>query len=218
MDSNCFGALFGGLCSNLPDCMAQAQVASMTVSREKAELRVGLRMASIAPKARLYEVQKQLCEKLRLKKCVLSPQYDVSLLDGSYIEQVVEELRHRNCLVNGFLDGVSADYQGGVMQIHLKRGGLALLQSAGSDRRIREILRQEFGADIEVVFDGVTELEEYSKEFTCRLIRILWRWSPDVRSRKSRFRWILLMRRVVKSLFGAIFSQWTAENLGMVPR
>ncbi len=166
MDSNCFGALFGGLCSNLPDCMAQAQVASMTVSREKAELRVGLRMASIAPKARLYEVQKQLCEKLRLKKCVLSPQYDVSLLDGSYIEQVVEELRHRNCLVNGFLDGVSADYQGGVMQIHLKRGGLALLQSAGSDRRIREILRQEFGADIEVVFDGVTELEEYSKEFT----------------------------------------------------
>ena len=97
MDSNCFGALFGGLCSNLPDCMAQAQVASMTVSREKAELRVGLRMASIAPKARLYEVQKQLCEKLRLKKCVLSPQYDVSLLDGSYIEQVVEELRHRNC-------------------------------------------------------------------------------------------------------------------------
>ena len=41
MDSNCFGALFGGLCSNLPDCMAQAQVASMTVSREKAELRVG---------------------------------------------------------------------------------------------------------------------------------------------------------------------------------
>lgn len=187
-----------------------------------------------------------------------SPQYDVSLLDGSYIEQVVEELRHRNCLVNGFLDGVSADYQGGVMQIHLKRGGLALLQSAGSDRRIREILRQEFGADIEVVFDGVTELEEYSKEFTqsaeenrqkivkiqqekqqavqekkrrrssarplpltqetCRLIRILWRWSPDVRSRKSRFRWILLMRRVVKSLFGAIFSQWTAENLGMVPR
>ena len=83
--------------------------------------------------------------------------------DSSYIEQVVEELRHRNCLVNGFLDGVSADYQGGVMQIHLKRGGLALLQSAGSDRRIREILRQEFGADIEVVFDGVTELEEYSK-------------------------------------------------------
>lgn len=117
-------------------------------------------------RSRLYEVQKQLCEKLRLKKCVLSPQYDVSLLDGSYIEQVVEELRHRNCLVNGFLDGVSADYQGGVMQIHLKRGGLALLQSAGSDRRIREILRQEFGADIEVVFDGVTELEEYSKEFT----------------------------------------------------
>lgn len=40
------------------------------------------------------------------------------------------------------------------------------MQSAGSDRRIREILRQEFGADIEVVFDGVTELEEYSKEFT----------------------------------------------------
>ena len=37
MDSNCFGALFGGLCSNLPDCMAQAQVASMTVSREKAD-------------------------------------------------------------------------------------------------------------------------------------------------------------------------------------
>ena len=27
MDSNCFGALFGGLCSNLPDCMAQAQAA-----------------------------------------------------------------------------------------------------------------------------------------------------------------------------------------------
>ena len=66
----------------------------------------------------------------------------------------IRDRRHRNCLVNGFLDGVSADYQGGVMQIHLKRGGLALLQSAGSDRRIREILRQEFGADIEVVFDG----------------------------------------------------------------
>ncbi len=78
----------------------------------------------------------------------------------------MEELRRRNYLVNGFLDGVSADYDGGVMTIHLKRGGLSLLQSAGSDRRIREILQQEFGVPAEIVFDGVTELEEYSKEFT----------------------------------------------------
>ncbi|HCB64451.1 MAG TPA: hypothetical protein DEP43_00590 [Ruminococcaceae bacterium] len=166
MESSCFGALFGGLCSGLPDCMAQAQVASMTVSREKAELRVGLRLDAVVPKSQLYAAEKQLCEKLRLKKCVLAPQYDHALLDGSYIAQVVEELRHRNCLVNGFLDDVSADYHGGVMNIHLKRGGLALLQSAGSDRRIKEILRQEFGAEVEVAFDGVTELEEYSKEFT----------------------------------------------------
>ena len=166
MESSCFGALFGGLCSGLPDCMARAQVASMTVSREKAELRVGLRLDAVVPKSQLYAAEKQLCEKLRLKKCVLAPQYDHALLDGSYIAQVVEELRHRNCLVNGFLDDVSADYHGGVMNIHLKRGGLALLQSAGSDRRIKEIRRQEFGAEVEVAFDGVTELEEYSKEFT----------------------------------------------------
>ena len=166
MDSNCFGALFGDLCSGLPDDMALAQVASMTVSREKSELQVGLRLTSVVSKNQLYAAEKQLCEKLRLKKCVLSPRYDESLLDGSYIEQVVEELRHRNCLVNGFLDGVSADYRNGVMQIHLKRGGLALLQSAGSDRHIRKILCQEFGTEVEVAFDGVTELEEYSQEFT----------------------------------------------------
>ncbi len=50
MDSNCFGALFGDLCSGLPDDMALAQVASMTVSREKSELQVGLRLTSVVSK------------------------------------------------------------------------------------------------------------------------------------------------------------------------
>ena len=167
MDSNCFGSLFGGLCQNgLPEALALAPVASMKLSRSKSALEIGLHPSAIVPKKELYAVEKQLCEKLSLKTCKLSPQYDPSLLDGGYIEQVVEELRRRNYLVNGFLDGVSADYDGGVMTIHLKRGGLSLLQSAGSDRRIREILQQEFGVPAEIVFDGVTELEEYSKEFT----------------------------------------------------
>ena len=61
MDSNCFGALFGDLCSGLPDDMALAQVASMTVSREKSELQVGLRLTSVVSKNQLYAAEKQLC-------------------------------------------------------------------------------------------------------------------------------------------------------------
>lgn len=39
-------------------------------------------------------------------------------------------------------------------------------KAPGSDRHIRKILCQEFGTEVEVAFDGVTELEEYSQEFT----------------------------------------------------
>ena len=166
MQTNYFGALFGGLCAgSMPESLKNAQICSMALSREEAVLRVSLQMTAITPKSDLYEAERQLCQKLHLKQCVLAPCYPPALLSGDYMEEITAELRHRNCVVNGFLDGAKADYDNDCLTIHLQRGGLSLLTSAGSDRQIRNILRQEFGVTVEVAFDGVTELEQYSEEF-----------------------------------------------------
>ena len=70
MDSNSFGALFGRLCQrDLPEALSQAQVASMSLSKGKLALQVGLRPASILEKRDLFAVEKALCETLGLKTC-----------------------------------------------------------------------------------------------------------------------------------------------------
>jgi len=165
MDPRSFGVLFGGICEKMPPALSCAQVVSMAVSQEKGTLQVGLSSAQLLPKEPLFEAERQLREKLNLKKCRLLPKYDKSLFHGCYFPQVVEELRHRNCLVNGFLDHAEADFADGMLTVHLKRGGLTLLQSAGTDRKIREIIGQEFDLAVTVSFDGITELEQYSQEF-----------------------------------------------------
>ena len=68
MDPRSFGVLFGGICEKMPPALSCAQVVSMAVSQEKGTLQVGLSSAQLLPKEPLYEAERQLREKLNLKK------------------------------------------------------------------------------------------------------------------------------------------------------
>lgn len=161
-----FGEMFRGFLSReLPPELAAARVEKITARREARTLSVSLCPEQLISKREMYAAAADLEGSMGLSGVELAPRYRPELLEEGYLDQLVQELQHRGALVNGFLEGASMTVEGEQVKIHLARGGLELLLKAGSDRKLQEILFEEFGRSYRVSFDGVTELAGYSDEF-----------------------------------------------------
>ena len=61
--------------------------------------------------------------------------------------------------VNGFFNGCSAHFGDGKLEIELAHGGVDILLRERCDKVMQQIIREEFGTEVKVVFSGVTEVD-----------------------------------------------------------
>ncbi|MBC8569709.1 PolC-type DNA polymerase III [Zongyangia hominis] len=113
----------------------------------------------------LYGVEKALEKPLAVKKVKIHTVYPKECFCAGCLSMLVEELREKAVMVNGFFDDAVAKFEDGVFSITLAHGGYDFIKAANCEQKLKEIIRERFSLEAGVRFDGVLSLDSESEEY-----------------------------------------------------
>ena len=128
------------------------EIMDIAMSREGREITVTVHFDGLMPRSVLSSYEKNALVAYNLVAFKLKPKFDKDLFDISYFPHLVDELRNRVPMVNGFLDKCEAVYENNRIVIKLFTGGMELLKSAKCDTELTKLIGEEFGIRPEVDF------------------------------------------------------------------
>ena len=139
--------------------LAAAEIFAMRIDMENRTVEAKIAPAKTIHKSEIYTLQSKICEKLGIQNVRLVPVYSPSLLGDDYFGDIAAEAARRGVPVNGFFNGCSAHFGDGKLEIELAHGGMDILLRERCDKVMQQIIREEFGTEVKVVFSGVTEVD-----------------------------------------------------------
>ena len=158
-----FSEIFG---SGFIEELSFAEIIGMNIDMDKREVAAKIAPKKTVHKKDLYSAQKELCEKLGVKNVRLIPVYNPSMLTADYFNDIAFEANLRGVPINGFLSDSKVAFENGVFKVELAHGGAEMLLKNRCDTIMKNIVREEFGTEIEVEFSGTTEVTEISERKT----------------------------------------------------
>ena len=97
---------------------------------------------------------------LRLNNCDISFIYGENALDSTACADIVAELRLKNAALNGYFNGAEFNLTDNNVGITLKYGGYEKIKESGFENAFRLIVRERFGKEITVSFEGQLDAVE----------------------------------------------------------
>ena len=111
----------------------------------------------------LHILENYIKTAIDINKVIIKPQFESSLFTSEFLGILANEVKHQGALVNGFLDDAEYRFENKIVTVILKRGGANILTVNGFERKLKTLIFELFGLQIEVRFDGVLSLEESSQ-------------------------------------------------------
>ncbi|WP_341423451.1 PolC-type DNA polymerase III [Anaerotruncus rubiinfantis] len=140
------------------DEVARGEILSMQVDRDSREMRLALQMDGLAAHAALTKLGRALCAALGLQEVKLQPRYAPESFSSECLSELVACIGARGVPVNGFFNGAKADLLGDTLRIYLSHGGQDFLEQIHCANHLSALIREEYGREVSVVFDGVLEI------------------------------------------------------------
>lgn len=140
------------------DGFLQGEICGLTVSREKRQMIVRLKLDKLEPFAVFATVQRELCTAFQLHEVHIWPRYPSSLFTCDYLPQIIKRLGNMGVPVNGFFNGCKCDYDGTTLRIYMTHGGHEHLEEIHCAQKISQIIQQEFDLKVQIDFDGVLDI------------------------------------------------------------
>ena len=97
---------------------------------------------------------------LRLNSCEVSFIYGESALDSAACADIIAEIKVKNAALNGYFNGAEYKLTGENVGITLKYGGYAKILDSGFENAFRAIIRERFGKEVTLSFDGQLDAVE----------------------------------------------------------
>ena len=158
-----FSEIFG---TGFSEEILSAKLIGMNIDMESRNILAKIAPDKLIHKKDLYSAQKELCKKLGVNNARLIPIYPPSMFGADYFGDLAFEANMRGVPVNGFFSGAKAEFENGVLKIELAHGGADILEHGRCDVVMKNIVREEFGLEINIEFCGITEVEEITKRET----------------------------------------------------
>ncbi len=159
-----FGRLFGKYI-RADELLNNAEILSVKMDEKSKKIAVSIFSEEIIDKDVIYVTEEELGGVLGASGVKISVRYPKERFSSEYLPQIVKQLKREGATVNGIFEGAGCDFKEGTLTIYLTHGGKLFLENNSSERKITEIIKDEFGIDVNVEFGGVVDIEEYSEEF-----------------------------------------------------
>lgn len=138
----------------IPRSIENGKVLKLSTNRAYTYLYIEAAFTELVNVDAIEEFENAISNVMHLDNCTLFPKYTPDCFDISYFGDIIKLLRRRFSIVNGFFDNADAKYEDNTLKISLQNGGYSILQQAGIDSCLPQLLFDLFSFPIEVEFEG----------------------------------------------------------------
>ncbi len=152
--------------SRLPDSIVESEIQNVSVNSQTRSMDIVIQLPALVKKEVLYQTEKYICESiLQLFQCRIFPKYDAELFDETYYPELTRELKRRYASLNGTLNDSIARIRDKDFIITLQHGGQQLLEQQHFDKKMSDLIKEEFGLKYRILFEGVLEIDPDSQTY-----------------------------------------------------
>ncbi len=144
--------------SVVPESIQKGNVLSLDIYKGTQAMDMTVIFPALVPFQDLQHCEKLICEKMRLKRVSIFPKYTPDLFNCTYFPELVARLKTMVSMVNGYLDDADVSYENQILHITLKHGGADIIQQAGVDKKLMQLVMEQFSFGIQVQFEGLTRI------------------------------------------------------------
>lgn len=151
--------------SEIPEVTQNGKIYKLTYSSNQTEISFYVKFTKLIPYSDVIAFEKHLESVLHLDKINLYCTYAPELFSIEYYGEMIEKLKRKLAVVNGFLDNADVKYGEGIITIGIKNGGYELLMKANFCIELSKLIREEFDLNIQVELTGEhsVDVEEHDK-------------------------------------------------------
>ena len=152
--------------SGFPDKVREGDILGIRIDSEKRIMELSVKLAELVDKETLFRIEKTICESiLNLFQCHIYPKYDADLFRESYYPELAKEMKRRYASLNGTLNDSAARMAGEELVITLQHGGQDILLQQGFEKKLSELIKEEFGLHYRIVLEGVLTIDADSAAY-----------------------------------------------------
>lgn len=119
-----------------------------------------IKFSNLVQEQIIENCQNSIAEQLKINKVFICPKYTPTLLNESSFPYLLTRIKGISQMISGLLEDSILELGEKTLTIHLKHGGYGLLHKFGAEKKIEQLILDEFSFSLRVVFDGVKELSE----------------------------------------------------------
>ncbi|MCD8095617.1 MAG: PolC-type DNA polymerase III [Ruminococcus sp.] len=146
----------------LPKSLEDGQLLKLTYSESVNEMALTVKMDKLAPFAAVTELERSMEELLGINDFKLLLKYTPDKLSADYFSELIQFLKSRFPVVNGFFDDAKASLCDGVLTIKLKHGGADILKKAGIETALPTLIYEMFSQSVKIELSGTLSIDAES--------------------------------------------------------
>lgn len=166
-------ALFYDLFKDLRQALApydraleNAEIISCTPDLQASTLTSEVRFNILLKEETLDTIAKIIADKYQLESAVIEPRFNKRLLSNKYDSQLVEILKRRIVVANGYLNGCEFCYgeDFSTLEVKLAGGGREVLCQNNCEKILESVISERFGVELKVSISQPAQTEKPSLE------------------------------------------------------
>ncbi len=164
--ANRLRTILGGLLpEQLPEGMADGQILYIELDREQKKMELTASFARVIPRGELAKAGRELAQNAALESCRIFPRYLPTLFSPeTVLPDLVDVLKERGVLVNGFFDDAALSLEGEQLTVELRHGGGQMLAERNCAGEIAAYLKEHYGLHVAVSLAGKLSLDEAEQQ------------------------------------------------------
>ena len=145
---------------NISEIFGGTVIEKCSLDTEERALNAVLRAEKYISAESRNELVNQLKSALKLNECHISCIFSEDALIPAACADIAAELKVKNAALNGYFNGAEFKLNDNNVNITLKYGGYDTITDCGFENAFKRIIKDRFGRDITVSFDGQLEKVE----------------------------------------------------------
>ncbi|MBR5774197.1 MAG: PHP domain-containing protein, partial [Clostridia bacterium] len=165
--SNTFLNTFNGFLdfAIISDAIKESIVEEISVNSERRTVELVCRFNKIEHSDSILKAEQAIAAAMSLSCATIEPRFPGECFSADCYGDVVEILKKKSPAMSGIFMDSTARYENGVLSIALQNGGADIIESSGTKKEIKLIIKTRYGIDVEVELSGKTQLFKDSEEY-----------------------------------------------------
>lgn len=149
-----------GLSADISEIFGSTVIEKCSLDTDERALNAELKAEKYITAESRNELVNQLKNALKLNECHIACIFSEDALIPAACADIVAELKVKNAALNGYFNGAEFKLKNNNVKITLKFGGYDTITDCGFENAFKRIIKDRFGRDITVSFDGQLEKVE----------------------------------------------------------